>query len=147
MGETPWRPTREQLEVARERTIPDVLADQLRVVFVGINPGLYSGAVGHHFARPGNRFWPTLHAAGFTPRRLRPDEDAELPAYGIGVTNIAFRPTRAAARANRRPPRRRDCARIEPQETDRRSSRQDATRRYRVEGGGDLEQWQDPITA
>jgi TDG/mug DNA glycosylase family protein len=78
-----------------------ILGPGLRVLFVGINPSLRSAEVGHHFARPGNRFWPTLHAAGFTPRRLRPDEDAELPSYGIGVTNIAFRPTRAAAELNR----------------------------------------------
>ncbi len=69
----------------------------LRVLFVGINPSLRSAEVGHHFARPGNRFWPTLHAAGFTPRRLVPEEDHELPSYGVGVTNIAFRPTREAA--------------------------------------------------
>jgi TDG/mug DNA glycosylase family protein len=74
-----------------------ILAPGLRVLFVGINPSLRSAEVGHHFARPGNRFWPTLHAAGFTPRRLRPDEDAELPVHGVGVTNIAPRPTRAAA--------------------------------------------------
>src|SRR4051794_41497578 len=74
-----------------------ILAPALRVLFVGINPSLRSAEVGHHFARPGNRFWPTLYAAGFTPRLLRPDEDAELPAHGIGVTNIAARPTRAAA--------------------------------------------------
>jgi TDG/mug DNA glycosylase family protein len=67
------------------------------VLFVGINPSLRSAEVGHHFARPGNRFWPTLHAAGFTPRRLRPEEDAELLEYGIGVTNVAPRPTRAAS--------------------------------------------------
>ena len=73
-----------------------IVAPGLRVLFVGINPSLRSAEVGHHFARPGNRFWPTLHAAGFTPRRLRPDEDSELPAHGIGVTNIATRPTRAA---------------------------------------------------
>lgn len=69
----------------------------LDVLFVGVNPSLRSAEVGHHFARPGNRFWPTLHAAGFTPRRLRPDEDAQLPHYGVGVTNLAFRPTRTAA--------------------------------------------------
>ena len=74
-----------------------IVGPGMRVLFVGINPSLRSAEVGHHFARPGNRFWPTLQAAGFTPRRLRPDEDRELPAYGIGVTNIAFRPTRAAA--------------------------------------------------
>ncbi len=68
----------------------------LDVLFVGINPSLRSAEVGHHFARPGNRFWPTLHAAGFTPRRLQPHEDAELLDLGIGVTNIASRPTRAA---------------------------------------------------
>jgi TDG/mug DNA glycosylase family protein len=73
-----------------------ILGPGLRVLFVGINPSLRSAEVGHHFARPGNRFWPTLYAAGFTPRRLRPDEDHELPAYGIGVTNLATRATRAA---------------------------------------------------
>ena len=78
-----------------------IVGPRLRVLFVGVNPSLRSAEVGHHFARPGNRFWPTLHAAGFTPRRLRPEEDHELPAYGIGVTNIAFRPTRAAAELTR----------------------------------------------
>ncbi len=68
----------------------------LRVLFVGINPSLFSAAVGHHFARPGNRFWVTLHAAGFTPRRLAPQEDGRLPSFGIGVTNIVSRPTRGA---------------------------------------------------
>jgi TDG/mug DNA glycosylase family protein len=74
-----------------------IVGPGLRVLFVGVNPSLRSAEVGHHFARPGNRFWATLHAAGFTPRRLAPQEDGELPAYGIGVTNIAFRPTRAAS--------------------------------------------------
>jgi double-stranded uracil-DNA glycosylase len=74
-----------------------ILRPGLRVLFVGVNPSLRSAEVGHHFARPGNRFWATLHAAGFTPRRLRPDEDAELPAYGIGVTNIAADELRAGA--------------------------------------------------
>ena len=74
-----------------------ILGPGLRVLFVGINPSLRSAEVGHHFARPGNRFYPTLHAAGFTPRRLRPEEDHELPAHGVGVTNLAFRPTREAA--------------------------------------------------
>jgi double-stranded uracil-DNA glycosylase len=78
-----------------------IVGPGLLVLFVGINPSLRSAEVGHHFARPGNRFWPTLHAAGFTPRRLRPDEDAELPAHGIGVTNIAARPTRAASELSR----------------------------------------------
>jgi double-stranded uracil-DNA glycosylase len=73
-----------------------IVGPGLRVLFVGINPSLRSAEVGHHFARPGNRFWPTLHAAGFTPHRLRPEDDGELPRYGIGVTNLASRPTRAA---------------------------------------------------
>nr|WP_256436588.1 G/U mismatch-specific DNA glycosylase [Conexibacter sp. SYSU D00693] len=68
----------------------------LRVLFVGINPSLRSAQVGHHFARPGNRFWPAIHAAGFTPRLLKPEEDGLLPSFGVGVTNIASRPTRAA---------------------------------------------------
>jgi double-stranded uracil-DNA glycosylase len=69
----------------------------LRVLFVGINPSLRSAEVGHHFARPGNRFWPTLHAAGFTPRRLTPAEDGLLPSFGLGITNFVSRPTRAAS--------------------------------------------------
>lgn len=69
----------------------------LHVLFVGINPSLRSAEVGHHFARPGNRFWPTLHAAGFTPRRLTPYEDALLPSFGLGVTNIVERASRAAS--------------------------------------------------
>jgi TDG/mug DNA glycosylase family protein len=78
-----------------------ILGPGLRVLFVGINPSLRSAEVGHHFARPGNRFWSTLHAAGYTPRRLRPDEDRELPAHGIGVTNLCLRPTRAASELTR----------------------------------------------
>jgi TDG/mug DNA glycosylase family protein len=74
----------------------DVLGPDLKVLFVGINPSLRSAAAGHNFARPGNRFYPALHAAGFTPRLLRPDEDGTLPAYGVGITNFAARPTRAA---------------------------------------------------
>jgi TDG/mug DNA glycosylase family protein len=69
----------------------------LRVLFCGINPSLMSAERGHHFARPGNRFWPALHAAGFTPRVLSPDEDGDLPRHGVGVTNLADRPTRAAS--------------------------------------------------
>jgi TDG/mug DNA glycosylase family protein len=85
------------VSAATGRELGAIVGPGLRVLFVGINPSLRSAEVGHHFARPGNRFWPTLHTAGFTPRRLRPDEDLELPSFGIGVTNIAFRPTRAAA--------------------------------------------------
>jgi TDG/mug DNA glycosylase family protein len=85
------------LEAARRRTLHDVIAPGLGVLFCGINPGLYSAATGHHFARPGNRFWPALHAAGFTDRRLHPSEDARLVDYGCGVTNLVARTTAAAA--------------------------------------------------
>lgn len=69
----------------------------LQILFVGINPSLRSGQTGHHFAGPSNRFWPALHAAGLTPRRLRPEEDGELARYRIGLTNLVARPTRAAS--------------------------------------------------
>ncbi|GAA4441052.1 G/U mismatch-specific DNA glycosylase [Phytohabitans houttuyneae] len=93
----PAKPTKDQLAAAADRTIPDVIAPGLAVLFSGINPGLYSAATGHHFARPGNRFWPALHRSGFTPRQLRPDEQEDLLAYGLGITNIA---PRATARAD-----------------------------------------------
>ena len=69
----------------------------MRVLFCGINPGLVSAATGHHFARPGNRFWPVLHRSGFTPRQLRPDEQQLLPSFGLGITNVV---SRATARAD-----------------------------------------------
>jgi TDG/mug DNA glycosylase family protein len=95
-AEVPWRPTPAQLLAARGRTVPDVIAPGLRVLFCGINPGLYSGAVRHHFARPGNRFWKLLHAAGFTARQLSPFEEGELLELGIGVTNLVARTTASA---------------------------------------------------
>jgi TDG/mug DNA glycosylase family protein len=79
------------------RAVPDVIGPGLRVLFVGINPGLVSGATGHHFARPGNRFWPTLFGAGLTPRLLRPDEGETLLQLGIGITNLVARTTATAA--------------------------------------------------
>jgi TDG/mug DNA glycosylase family protein len=88
------------LEAARDATIPDVLpapGEPFRVLFCGINPGLYSAATGWHFARPGNRFWPALYQSGFTPRQLKPSEQAELTRYGLGITNIAPRATAQAA--------------------------------------------------
>lgn len=91
------RPTRDELLAAAGRTVPDVIAPDLRVLFCGINPGLYSAATGHHFARPGNRFWPTLHAAGFTTRRLSPEEELELLSRGYRITNIVARATAGAA--------------------------------------------------
>jgi TDG/mug DNA glycosylase family protein len=74
-----------------------VIAPGLRVLFCGINPGLYSGATGHHFARPGNRFWPALHRAGFTPRQLHPSEQNALLEAGYGVVNLVNRATATAA--------------------------------------------------
>jgi TDG/mug DNA glycosylase family protein len=89
--------TRRECLEGEGKSVPDLLADGLRVLFVGINPSNCSGARGLHFASPGNRFWPTLHRAGFTDRQLRPDERNELLAAGIGVTNLV---NRATARAS-----------------------------------------------
>ena len=91
------KPTREELAAAAGKTVPDVIGPETRVLFVGINPGLYSGAVGHHFARPGNRFWPALYGAGFVDRPISPFEEDELPKYGVGITNFV---PRATARAD-----------------------------------------------
>lgn len=90
------RPTPAQLREAVGRTVPDILAPHLDVLFCGINPGLYTAAIGHHFGRPGNRFWPALHAAGFTPRLLDPTEEHELLKLRLGITNIVARATAAA---------------------------------------------------
>jgi TDG/mug DNA glycosylase family protein len=90
------RPTPAELAAARDLTIPDVAAPGLRVLFCGINPGLYSAATGYHFARPGNRFWPALHQSGFTPRQLDPSEQDQLLALGLGITNVAARATARA---------------------------------------------------
>lgn len=90
------RPSRADLLAARDKTIRDVIAPGLKVLFCGINPGLYSGATGHHFARPGNRFWPTLYKAGFTPRLLSPSEERELLEFGYGITNLVPRATATA---------------------------------------------------
>ena len=91
------RPTRADLDAARDRGIADVLGPDLAGLFCGINPSLWSGATGHHFGRPGNRFWPALHAAGFTPRLLDPAEQHLLPQYRLGITNLV---NRATARAD-----------------------------------------------
>ncbi len=90
------RPTRAEIQAAAGKTVPDVLAPDLKLWFIGINPGLYTAAVGHHFARPGNRFWPALAAAGFTPRQLSPYEERELLDYGYGITNVVARATTGA---------------------------------------------------
>jgi TDG/mug DNA glycosylase family protein len=91
------RPTRAELLAAVDRTVRDVIGPGLRVLFCGINPGLYTAYTGHHFAGPGNRFWPSLYAAGFTPRLLKPADEHELPALGYGVTNVVARCTATAA--------------------------------------------------
>jgi TDG/mug DNA glycosylase family protein len=94
--EQPWVPTKQDLAAARRRRVPDLLVPDLKILFCGINPGLYSAAVRHHFARPGNRFWPVLHAAGFTDRVLTPFEERRLLDLGYGITNIAGRATAMA---------------------------------------------------
>jgi double-stranded uracil-DNA glycosylase len=93
----PVKPTADQLLAARGKTVRDVIAPSLDVLFCGINPGLYSGATGHHFARPGNRFWPALYRSGFTDRLLHPAEERELLKFGCGVTNLVARTTANAA--------------------------------------------------
>ncbi|MET9150151.1 G/U mismatch-specific DNA glycosylase [Streptomyces griseoflavus] len=88
--------TQEELQAARDRLVPDVAADGLRVLFCGINPGLMTAATGHHFARPGNRFWPALHRSGFTPELLPPSQQEKLLSYGLGITNVVARATARA---------------------------------------------------
>jgi TDG/mug DNA glycosylase family protein len=90
------RPTAAQVAAARDCTIPDVVGPRLRVLFSGINPSLYSAATGCHFARPGNRFWPALHASGFTASLLRPSEQRSLLSCGLGITNLVARATARA---------------------------------------------------
>src|SRR6185295_8730179 len=90
------RPTKDEIAAAVGSTVRDVIAPNLHVLFCGINPGLYSGATGHHFARPGNRFWPTLYQAGFTQRLLDPKEERELLVSGYGITNLVARTTATA---------------------------------------------------
>lgn len=92
----PRKPTPEELRAAVGRSMPDLIVPGLRVLFCGINPSLYSAVVGYHFARPGNRFWPTLHAAGITRRLLIPSEQEELLTLGYGITNVVDRATATA---------------------------------------------------
>jgi TDG/mug DNA glycosylase family protein len=95
------RPSKADLLAAINKTVPDVIAPGLQVLFCGINPGLYSGWAGHHFARPGNRFWPALHASGFTERLLRPQEECELLGLGYGITNLVERATLGSGELSR----------------------------------------------
>ncbi len=95
--ERAWKPSPGQIRTACEKTVPDLISPGLNVLFSGINPSLYSAAVGHHFARPGNRFWPAIHAAHFTPQLFSPFEDRSLLDLGYGITNVV---DRASARAD-----------------------------------------------
>jgi TDG/mug DNA glycosylase family protein len=92
----PFKPTKQQLAAAVNGTVPDVIAPNLKVLFVGINPGLYSAATRRHFARPGNRFWPALRDGGFTDGLMSPFENKLLLDRGYGITNICRRATNAA---------------------------------------------------
>lgn len=92
----PWKPTKAQLLAARDKPVPDLIAKDLIVLFAGINPGLYTAAIGHHFGRPGNRFWPALHGGGFTPRLFSPFEESLLLELGFGITNVVERATARA---------------------------------------------------
>jgi TDG/mug DNA glycosylase family protein len=92
-----FKPTKDQIRAAHGRTVPDVIGPGLKVLFCGINPGLYSAAVQHHFGRPGNRFWKALHAAAFTPRLLSPFDEDELLGWGYGITNLVGRATAGAS--------------------------------------------------
>jgi TDG/mug DNA glycosylase family protein len=90
------KPTKAEIQAAAGKTVPDIIAANLQILFCGINPSLYSAAVGHHFARPGNRFWPTLYRAGFTDRLFAPEDDHDLLQLGYGVTNVVDRATATA---------------------------------------------------
>lgn len=92
-----FKPTRAEVLAARNTRVPDIIAEGLDVLFCGTNPGLYSAAIGRHFGRPGNRFWPALHTGGFTPRLYSPWEDDDLLDLGYGLTNIRERATAGAA--------------------------------------------------
>jgi len=100
-SEEPFKPTKQQLARAAGKTVPDVIAPNLLVLFAGINPGLYTAAVGHHFARPGNRFWPALYKSGFTRRLLSPFEESELLESRLGITNVVAHATASAAQLTR----------------------------------------------
>jgi len=96
-SEAPFKPSKEQLAEAKGKTLPDVIAKNLRVLFCGINPGLYTAAAGHHFARPGNRFWPALYKSGFTNRLLSPFDERELLKAKLGITNVVSHATASAS--------------------------------------------------
>ncbi|MFD2515383.1 G/U mismatch-specific DNA glycosylase [Pontibacter locisalis] len=97
-----YKPTKEEIAAAAGKKVDDLIAKDLQVLFCGINPSLYTAATGYNFARPGNRFWPTLYSSGFTPRLLKPHEQEELLTYGCGITNFVERATTAAAEVSTR---------------------------------------------
>lgn len=97
MNEKLWKPSKQQLIDALGKDVPDLIDSNLKVLFCGINPGLYSAAVRHHFARPGNRFWPTLYRSGFTKEILSPFEEHKLLKHGYGITNVVNIATAAAS--------------------------------------------------
>ena len=90
------KPTKEDLRDAINRTTEDLIDYNLKVLFCGINPGIWSGATGFHFAKPGNRFWKALHLGGFTDRVLHPSEEHELLEHGYGITSFCKRTTARA---------------------------------------------------
>jgi len=100
-GRKPFKPTKQQLIEAAGKTLPDVIAPNLKVLFCGINPGLYTAAVGHHFARPGNRFWPALHQSGFTSHLVSPFDERELLKLGVGISNVVPHASASAAELTR----------------------------------------------
>ncbi len=93
---TAWKPTKAQLRAARNKRVPDLIARDLLVLFAGINPGLYTAAIGRHFGRPGNRFWTALYGGGFTPRLFSPFENSLLLDLKLGITNVVERATSRA---------------------------------------------------
>src|ERR1700733_7733387 len=93
---TPWKPSKAQFLAARDKLVPDIVAENLIVLFAGINPGLYTAAIGHHFGRPGNRFWPALHSGGFTPRLFSAFQESLILDLKFGITNIVDRATARA---------------------------------------------------
>jgi double-stranded uracil-DNA glycosylase len=93
---TPWKPTKAELLAAHTKRVPDLATKDLIVLFAGINPGLYTAAIGRHFGRPGNRFWPALYAGGFTPRVFSPFEGSLLLDLKFGITSIVDRATARA---------------------------------------------------
>lgn len=93
---TPWKPTKAEIAAAGSKRVPDIIAKDLIVLFAGINPGLYTAAIGRHFGRPGNRFWPALYAGGFTPRLFSPFESSLLLDLKFGITNVVERATARA---------------------------------------------------